>query len=93
MEIWDVQTNNQLGARMALGTDIMNNLLYLNDNLKVPISMSFIENKVYFAITQKSFLEPSFYESVYDTKEIQRFAKELSIIHEIVQTFKLYQSK
>jgi Protein of unknown function (DUF3137) len=93
MEIWDVQTDNQVGARMALGTDIMNNLLYLNDSLNVPISMSFIGNKVYFAISQKSFLEPSFYESVFDSKEVQKFTKELSVIHEIVQTFKLRQNK
>lgn len=94
MEIWDIETDNQLGARMALGTDIMNNLLYLNDIVKIPISISFIADKVYFATLEDgSFLEPSFYNSVYDNENIQKFSKELSIIHDIVQTFKLRQSK
>lgn len=93
MDIWDVMSDDQIGARLALGTDIMNNLLYLNENIKTPISISFIGNRVYFAINQKSFLEPRFYNSVYNNETIQKFSKELSIIHDIVQTFKLRQNK
>jgi Protein of unknown function (DUF3137) len=56
MEIWSVSTDSQIGARLALGTDIMNNLLYLHDKVKKNISMSFISNQVFFAIEQTKFL-------------------------------------
>jgi uncharacterized membrane protein (DUF485 family) len=99
MEIWDIQTDNQLGARLALNTDIMDNLLKLNDTLKISMSMSFIDNKLYFTThqdlfkKQSTFLEPDPYVSIYNNDNIQKFSKELTIIHDIVQTFKLRQSK
>jgi Protein of unknown function (DUF3137)/WG containing repeat len=93
MEIWTVKSNNQVGARMALGTDIMNNLLYFKESNKDKnITVSFIENQIFIAIDQNTFLEPNYKISVLDQESVKTVIKELKVIQSIVDTFKLKQN-
>lgn len=93
MDIWDIKSTSQLGARLALGTDIMNNLLYFHDNIKKNISLSFIGNKVYIAISQTTFLESDFIKPVFDQESVKQIQQEIRIVHDLIQTFKLRQSR
>jgi Protein of unknown function (DUF3137) len=94
MEIWSVRSTSQIGARLALNTDIMNNLLYFKDHLgKKRLKMSFKNNKVFIAIDQNSFLEPDYKVSALEQESVKSLKAELAIIQNIVATFKLKQSK
>jgi hypothetical protein len=94
MNIWDVKTTSQLGARMALGTDIMNNLLYLKESVgQNDVKVSFLDNQIFIAVNQKMFLEPNVNASVYDQTSTNVLKKQLLLITNIIQTFKLRQSK
>ena len=93
MEIWSVRSTSQLGARLALGTDIMNNLLYFKEKLgNKNLSMSFVGHQVFIAIDQKSFLEPNYKISVLDQESVKNLKEELQIITSIINTFKLKQN-
>jgi Protein of unknown function (DUF3137) len=93
MEIWSVHSTSQVGARLALGTDIMNNLLYLKEKVNKNISMSFVGNKVFFVIEQDKFLEPDYKISVLEQESVKNLQIELEIIQKIIETFKLHQNK
>lgn len=94
MEIWSVRSTSQVGARLALGTDIINNLLYFKEKLgSKNLSMSFVGNQVFIAIDQKSFLEPDYKMSVLDQESVKVLEEELQMITNIIETFKLRQSK
>lgn len=93
MEIWSVRSTSQVGARLALGTDIMNNLLYFKERLSSKnLSMSFVGNQVFIAIEQNSFLEPDYKISLLDQESVKTLKEELQIIKNIVETFKLKQN-
>lgn len=93
MEIWSIRSTSQVGARLALGTDIMNNLLYLKEKLgDRNLSMSFVDNQVFIAIDQKSFLEPNYKISILDQDCVKVLKNELQIIKNIINTFKLNQN-
>jgi len=93
MEIFDIVTTNQIEARLALGTDIMNNILYLHDELKTKVWLSFVDNQVFFGIEDLKFLEPDLNVTVTNQTAINNFKKELEIINNLIQTFKLHQNK
>jgi Protein of unknown function (DUF3137) len=93
MEIWSVRSTSQVGARLALGTDIMNNLLYFKEKLgSRNLSMSFVSNQVFIAIDQNSFLEPDYKISVLEQESAKVLKEELDIIRNIIETFKLRQN-
>jgi Protein of unknown function (DUF3137) len=94
METWNVQSTSQIGARLALNTDIMDNLLELKKQLGDRyISVSFVGNQVFFAIDQSNFLNPDYNLSINDQKTVKDFQLEIQTIQNIVETFKLNQSK
>jgi hypothetical protein len=94
MEIWNVFTTNQIGARLALGTDIMNNLLYLKDHLSnTNIYLSFVDQKVYFAYEKKNFLEPDWKVPVESQSSVASFLLEIQTIQKIINLLKLNQNK
>jgi Protein of unknown function (DUF3137) len=92
MEIWSISSTSQVGARLALGTDIMNNLLYLKEKVDKNISMSFVSNQVFFAREQDKFLEPDYCKSVLVQDSVKALQVELEIIQSIIGTFKLHQN-
>jgi hypothetical protein len=93
MELWSVSSDTQLGARLALGTDIMNNLLYLKEHLKErKIHMSFVGQRVYFAIEQNKFLEPNWKIPVENQESVQDLILEIQTMQKIIDTFKLHQN-
>ncbi len=92
MEIFDVYSDDQIGSRLALQTDIMNNLLYLKEKIKSEINFSFIGNKIYFAIVYDNFLEPNWKLSVIDQVQNAKIKSDLQLIKHTIDTFKLYQN-
>jgi Protein of unknown function (DUF3137) len=94
MEIWKVKSDSQLGARLALGTDIMNNMLYLKDSLpKDNIHLSFIDQSMYFAISKSKFLEPDWKKPLIEQDVIKEFELEIQTITNVISSFKLHQNK
>ena len=93
MEIFDVYSDDQIGSRLALQTDIMNNLLYLKEKIKSEINFSFIGNKIYLAIVYDNFLEPNWKLSVIDQVQNAKIKTDLQLIKHTIDTFKLYQNK
>lgn len=92
MRIFEIESTDQIEARLALGTDIMNNILYLHDELKARVWISFVDNQVFFAIEDTKFLEPDLNKSVVDNASVSSLHQELEIINNLIQTFKLRQS-
>jgi hypothetical protein len=94
MEIWKVKSDSQIGARLALGTDIMNNMLYLKDSLpKDNIHLSFVDQSMYFAISKSKFLEPDWKKPLIEQDVIKEFELEIQTITNIISSFKLHQNK
>jgi Protein of unknown function (DUF3137) len=91
MEKWDVLSDSQIGARMALNTDIMSNLLYLHDELNCEIRISFRNNKVFFALTNAGF-SPNIVVPIQSQYHFKKLKQQIQTIQKIVNTFKLYQA-
>jgi Protein of unknown function (DUF3137) len=91
MEKWDVLSDSQIGARMALNTDIMSNLLYLHDELDCEIRISFKNNKVFFALSNAGF-SPNIVIPIQSQLHFKKLKQQIQTIQKIVNTFKLYQA-
>ena len=72
----------------------MNNLLYLQEILKKKqIFISFVNEKMYFTISQDKFLEPNWKKSIYEQESLKEIILEMGYIQKVIQTFKIQQNK
>jgi Protein of unknown function (DUF3137) len=93
MEKFDFWTTNQVEARMCFQTDIMSNLLDLNEKYGHKFDISFIDNNIYIAIHRnKNLFEPNIFTSILKPKIYQEFYDEIITLNEIITKFKLHQN-
>jgi len=81
-----VYSNNPAMARYVLSNHFLSRLLLFHNRLKKPVYLSFIDGKLYMAITvHKDLFEPPVFSTVLNFQLVQEFFEYLQLGREIVE--------
>jgi len=85
-----VYSTDQIEARYILSNSLMEKILLYKRKLKRPVSISFVNSKIYIAVSfDAPVFEPKIYKRVTDIKEIKGYFEILSFMVDIVRELDL----
>ncbi len=89
-EIFTVKTTDQVEARYILTPSMMEGLVRIYKSIEMPIHISFVDNKVFFAIRlTEDLFEPKLMKSVLNKKEINKITNLLKLNRLLVDELQL----
>ncbi len=89
-KIYAVKATDQVEARYILTPTLMEGLVRIYKSIEMPIHISFVDNKVYFAIRfTEDLFEPKLMKSVLNKKEIQKIQNLLKLNRLLVDELQL----